>query len=166
MNTITKCLDNQGGSATLVALLVLTLLAIMGMSGARTASVETEIAGNENLNKLAFYSAEASRAYVMLHPAIYGVDNIDAGTPHYFPIPSSNLDPYIALTTDTATPMALGNNQSFNGSVAYAGHSMPPRGSGYDSASFRAHQYSMTCQGNGPRDTSKTINAGFYRIGL
>lgn len=164
MHTLNKCAHNQGGSATLVALLVLTLLAIMGMSGARTASVETEIAGNENLNKLAFYSAEASRAYVMMHPALYGVENIDAGTPHLFP--HDNFDPYFPMTAGTVTPEPLGNNQSYSGNVQYTGHRMPPRGSGYDTASFRAHQYSMTCQGNGPRDTHKTINAGFYRIGL
>jgi hypothetical protein len=163
MHTLKKYAHNQDGSATLVALLVLTLLAIMGMSGARTASVETEIAGNENLNKLAFYSAEASRAYVMMHPAFYGVDNIDSSTPHLFP---NDSDPYVPITAGTVAPMALGNNQSFGGSVTYTGHGLPPRGSGYDTSSFRAHQYSMACQGNGPRNTSKTINAGFYRIGL
>jgi hypothetical protein len=165
MNTLTKHAKDQGGSATLLVLLVLTLLAIMGMSGARTASVETEIAGNDNLNKLAFYSAEASRAYVMLHPQLYGVSNIDPSPapPHLFPNAS---DPYVPITSGPVAPMALGSNQSFEGSVQYEGSSLPPRGSGYDTASFRAHQYSMTCVGEGPRNTAKTITAGFYRIGL
>ncbi|MEJ2642249.1 MAG: pilus assembly PilX N-terminal domain-containing protein [Desulfosarcinaceae bacterium] len=166
MNTITKCLENQSGSATLVALLVLCLITIMGMSGARTASVEMEIAGNDHLNKLAFYSAEASRAYVMMHPQIYGVANIDPDPntpPHYFP---NDTDPYVADTVGSATPYDLGNNQSFRGSVKYLRPTSPPRGSGYDTSSFQAHQYQMTCQGQGPRETSKTITAGFYRIGL
>jgi hypothetical protein len=167
MNTRTKYLDNQGGSATLVALLVLILLTIIGMSGARTASVELNITKNDNLNKLAFYSAEASRAYVMLHPNLYGVDNIDPDPlahPHYFPYVSD--DPYIPDTVGTSAPYnQLGSKQSFTGSVKYLRHSPPPRGSGYDTENFRAHRYSMTCIGNGP-NTTKTITAGFYRIGL
>ncbi|MEJ2643031.1 MAG: hypothetical protein P8010_26090 [Desulfosarcinaceae bacterium] len=167
MNTLTKHAKDQGGSATLLVLLVLTLLAIMGMSGARTASVETEIAGNDNLNKLAFYSAESSRAYVMMHPQLYGVDNIDPdpnAPPHYFP--NDTHDPYVPDTAGTAAPYNLGSNQSFTGSVKYDGHGLPPRGSGYDTSSFRAHKYRMTCRGQAPRNTSKTIDAGFYRIGL
>lgn len=163
MNKLTTCVNDQGGSATLVALLVLTLLAIMGMSGARTASVETEIAGNDNLNKLAFYSAEASRAYVMTHPQLYGVSNIDDGTPHLFPNDSA---PYLPNTAGPVVPKPLGSNQSYEGSVQYTGHGLPPRGSGYDTSSFRAHKYEMACEGKGPRDIKKTINAGFYRIGL
>jgi hypothetical protein len=165
MTKFTECANDQSGSATMLVLLVLTLVAIMGMSGARTASVETQIAGNDNLNKLAFYSAESSRAYVMLHPKLYGVDNIDPSPapPHLFPNAS---DPYVPITAGPVAPMALGSNQSFEGSVQYQGSTLPPRGSGYDTSSFRAHQYSMSCVGEGPRNTTKTITAGFYRIGL
>lgn len=171
MNTITKCLDNQSGSATLVALLVLTLLAIMGMSGARTASVELEITKNDHLNRLAFYSAEASRAYVMLHPQLYGVDNIDddPDQAHQFPIPENKLDPYEATTVveDPVAPNTIeNNNQFYSGAVAYTRPTLPPRGSGYDTGNFRAHQYSMKCKGEGPSGEKKTITAGFYRIGF
>jgi hypothetical protein len=77
MKTKARLYANQDGTATLVALMVLSLLTIMGLSGARAASVKMEIAGNDALNKLAFCSAEASRAYVMLHPNLCGVDNAD-----------------------------------------------------------------------------------------
>lgn len=171
MNIKIGCLDNQSGSATLVAILILTLLAIMGMSGARTASVEMEIAGNNQLNKLAFYSAEAARTYVRMHPAIYGVANVDpAASGHRFPndtlFPNTIANPYIPITAGTVTPVTLSSNQSFRGIVQYRGPSLPPRGSGYDTSSFQAHRYQMTCEGQGPRDTTKTISAGFYRIGL
>ena len=166
MNTI-RTFKDQSGSATLVALVVLALVTIMGLSAARTATVEMEIAGKDNLNKLAFYSAEASRAYVMMHPNLYGVANIDPdplASPHYFP---NDSDPYAPNTVGPAAPFNLGNNQSFRGNVKYLRPTSPPRGSGYDTSSFQAHQYQMTCEGNGPGNTEEeTILAGFYRIGL
>ena len=155
---------DQNGSATLLALMVLSLLTIMGLSGARTGSVEMEIAGNDTLNKLNFFSAEASRAYVMMNPDVYGAGNIDSGTPHFFPLNDpANDDP---TNPANVAPFNMGNNQSFSGSVQYTGPTSPPRASGYDTSSFRAHQYAMTCTGSGPRNTSQQIRAGFYRIGL
>jgi hypothetical protein len=100
----------------------------------------------------------------MLNPALYGADNIDDTTPHFFPVgPPPNDDP---TDPTNVVPFNLGNNQSFEGRVEYAGPSLPPRVSGYDTASFKAHRYSMTCIGNGPRNRQKQIRAGFYRIGL
>lgn len=164
MQIITKSLGDQNGGATLLALLVLSLLTIMGLSGARTASVEMEIAGNDTLNKQNFFSAEASRAFVMMNPDLYGVANIDSPVPHFFPVGvPPNDDP---TNPNHVVPFNLGNNQSFSGSVQYTGPSLPPRASGYDTSSFRAHQYAMTCTGNGPRNTNQQIRAGFYRIGL
>jgi hypothetical protein len=166
MKSITKYRSDQSGSAALVALMVLCLLTIMGLSGARTASVELEIAGNDALNKRAFYSAEASRAYVMMHPGLYGATNVDPSPapPHLFP---NDTDPYVPNTAGPAVPFDLGNDQSFDGSVEYTSSTLPPRNSGNDVTSgLRAHRYAMTCTGSGPRNTTKDIRAGFYRIGL
>lgn len=167
MKAKVKIYTSQSGSAALVAIMVLSLLTIMGLSGARTASVELEIAGNDAVNKLAFYSAEASRAYVKMHPGLYGVTNVDpsiGAQPHLFP---NDTDPYVPNTTGAVVPFDLGNNQSFEGEVAYTSATIPPRGSGNDVTSgLRAHRYAMTCTGTGPRNNSKDIRAGFYRIGL
>jgi hypothetical protein len=157
--------DSQSGGAALVALMVLSLLTIMGLSGARTASVELEIAGNDAVNKRNFFSAEASRAFVMTNTDLYGVDNIDNATPHFFPVGAApNDDP---TDPNNVVPFNLGNNQSFDGSVQYTSATLPPRGSGNDVTSgMRAHRYTMTCTGSGPRNTTKGIRAGFYRLGL
>ena len=96
---------------------------------------------------MAFYGAEASRAYIINNPDLYGVDNIDTGSsPHLFP---NNSNPYVPVTAGTVAPFNLGNNMSFNGSVQYLGGTTPPRGSGYDTSKFRAHRYSADCIGNG-----------------
>lgn len=156
-------LTDENGYATILALGVLTLLTLMGISGITTSSSELRSATNDNLKKMAFYSAEASRAYIINNPNLYGVANIDTASPHRFP---NNTDPYAPITVGEAAPFNLGNGLSFNGSVQYLGGSTPPRGSGYDTSKFRAHRYSATCFGFAPRNTTEQIEAGFYRIGL
>ena len=156
-------LKNESGSAMFFALVIVTLLTMIGISGIKTSSVELQSATNDNLHKLAFYSAEAARPYVMMNPNFYGAENTDPATPHLFP---NNSDPYVPITAGAVAPFNLGNAQSFTGSSQYDGDGTPPRGSGYDTSTFRAHQYSMTCIGNGPRNTTLQIDAGFYRIGF
>ena len=168
MNRIEKrlppSLKAEQGYATIMALLVLALLTLMGISGITTSSSEVRSATNDNLHKMAFYSAEASRAYIVNNRNLYGVDNIDAASqPHLFP---NNSNPYVPVTAGTVAPFNLGNGMSFNGSVQYLGGATPPRGSGYDTSKFRAHQYSANCIGAAPRNTNEQIEAGFYRIGL
>lgn len=154
---------DERGFATIIALMVLTLLTIMGISGVRMSTFELQSATNANLHKMAFYSAEASKAYVVNNPNFYGVANIDPATPHLFP---NNSDPYVPITAGTVAPFNLGNSSSFSGSVQYLGDGTPPRGSGYDTSKFRAHRYSSTSIGTAPRNTTKQIEVGFYRIGL
>jgi hypothetical protein len=161
-------LNNEKGIATLLAMIVLFLLTMIGGTIISTSSTELQSATNDHLHKIAFYSAEAARPYVMMNPNFYGVDNIDPTTPHLFPNdPANPANPiYVPITAGAVPPFDLGNSQSFTGSVRYVSWTLPPRGSGYDTASFKAHQYSMTCIGNGPRNTSVQVDAGFYRIGL
>ena len=159
----TMIVSNENGFATMLALMILLLLTLMGISGIKTSNFELQSATNDNLHKMAFYSAEASRAYVMTNPDFYGVTNIDTSTPHLFP---NNSNPYVPITGGTVAPFNLGNSNSFSGFVQYAGSATPPRGSGYDTSKFRAHTYLSNATGNGPRNTTEQIEVGFYRIGL
>ena len=161
-------INNEKGIATLLAMMVLVLLTMIGGTIISTSNTELQSATNDHLHKIAFYSAETARPYVMMNSNFYGVDNIDPTTPHLFPNdPANPLNPiYAPITVGTVPPFDLGNSQSFSGSVQYVGGVTPPRGSGYDTSSFKAHQYTMTCVGNGPQDTSVQVNSGFYRIGL
>jgi hypothetical protein len=155
---------SETGSATVLALMVVVLLTLMGITGIKSSSVELNSATNDHLHKLAFFSAESARTHIMMNDKFYGVQNIDENTPHLFP--NDTDDPYDPITAGAVAPFNLGNDQSFNGTVQYIGDATPPRNSGYDTSKFRAHQYTMTCLGNGPRNTSVQIEAGFYRIGL
>lgn len=54
-----KSLKNQNGVALLTALMVMSLLTIIGISASNTTNIELKIAGNEKVSFQAFYVAEA-----------------------------------------------------------------------------------------------------------
>ena len=156
-------IENDKGSVTVLAVVLLMLLTLIGMAALSTSSIETQIAGNEMRSKLAFYAAESATAYVTWSPDLYGPDNITAGTSHYFP---NNTVPYVGITSGLPTALSMNANQSFNGEVEYESLLSPPRGSGYSVGKFKAHQYQMVCNGYSSKETTKNIVVGFYRIGF
>ena len=165
-----KCLlENEKGSVTVLAVVLLMLLTLLGIAATTTSSIEVRIAGNELRHKLAFYSAEAAKGWVIWNPDLYGSLNITPGTKHLFP---NDTDPYVPNTSDLSEPIfpdpqVLPNsNQSFNGSVGYGSSVDPPRGSGYEATEYRAHRYTMTCNGYSSHNTSMQVEIGFYRIGF
>jgi hypothetical protein len=123
----------------------------------KTTTTELQIATIDQLNKIAFYAAEAAQYYVMLNADLYGASNIDPADTVNFP--------------DDANPAATeiieaGSNQSFNGEVGYLDPIVVPRGSGFQAGKYKAHVYQMTCDGHGPRNSDARIEVGFYRIGF
>jgi hypothetical protein len=150
-----KCLlRNEDGAVLVIALIMMGLLILLGVSASTTTEIEMQIAGNERSHGIAFYAAEAAGAYVAGTPDLYGADNI---TPEEFiSFPDDE---------DASAKYALGS-ASFNGDVEYLGSSAPPRGSGYGAGKFKAHNYKMTCNGYGPRNSASEVEAGFYRIGF
>ncbi|MFH1490183.1 MAG: PilX N-terminal domain-containing pilus assembly protein [Pseudomonadota bacterium] len=57
MNT-RELLRNEEGSVLIVALVMLVLLTIVGISASTTTSIEIQISGNEKFHKMAFYAAD------------------------------------------------------------------------------------------------------------
>jgi hypothetical protein len=159
-------IENDKGSVTVLAVVLLILLSLLGMAAISTSSIEVQIAGNELRHKQAFYAAESASAYVAWSPDLYGPDNITSGTPHYFPNGTSS--PYVPITATlpAAQPLFPTSAQSFNGEVEYDSSSSTPRGSGYSVGTFRAHVYKMVCNGYSSNNAVENIVIGFYRIGF
>jgi len=151
MSTFTKRGKNEDGSVMVVAVLILVLLTIIGIAAMSTTNVELKISGNEKSYKMALYAAEAARGYVEKTPELYGPDNM---TLVNFP------------DNDPSVVVELSPKQSFGGNVEYIGFSPPPRGSGNQVGTFKAHKYKMTCKGYGPAKAESQIEAGFYRLGF
>lgn len=164
MKSFDRLLRNEDGSAIILALMILVLLTVIGIAGSNSTRTEMKIASNDKFHKITFYAAEAARTYVRVKIDLYGPDNITVGSPHWFP---NNSDPYVQAVSEAAVAeYTLNTFQSFTGFVAYTGFSDPPLGSGYQAGKFRSHRYTMTCTGYGPRNSSRQIQAGFYRIGF
>lgn len=156
-------LENEKGSTIVLAVIMLFLLTILGIAATTTSSIEVQIAGNALHHKLAFYAAETAKVRVIKNSDLYGSENIDSGTPHFFP---NHTDPYVPNTSGLPTPEEHNSNQSFNGSVEYDSSGDPPRGSGYEAGAYHAHSYKMTCNGYSSHNTNMQIEVGFYRIGF
>jgi len=53
-------LENENGFVLVVALLMLVVLTIIGLSGSSTTQIELQISGNERVARNLFYTAEAA----------------------------------------------------------------------------------------------------------
>ena len=146
---------NEAGFVTGMMLFMLAIFTVLGVSAIVISMTEMSLASNDQFFKIAFYGAEAARGYVPRNTDLYGADNIEVNASLSFPD-----------TTDASVRQSIGTHQEFNGEVMFNGSSLPPRGSGFEVGTFRAHRYQMTCNGYGPRDTESRIEAGFYRIGF
>ena len=80
--------SNEQGSIMIVALIMLALLTLIGISASTTTEFETQIAGNEKFHKTAFYNAE-SGLYVI--PKIISAF-VDSGSQTTVSIEISFLD--------------------------------------------------------------------------
>ena len=155
MSAFVRSGKNEGGSVMVVAILILALLTIIGIAAMSTTNVELKISGNEKSYKMALYSAEAARGYVAKTPELYGPDNMTLGQGLNFPDEN-----------DSFAEVSFRSTQSFGGTVEYLGFSAPPRGSGTQVGTFKAHKYKMTCEGYGPAKAESQVEAGFYRMGF
>ena len=154
MSSLISRIKNEDGSVLVVAILILALLTMIGIAARTSTDVELIISKNEKSYKMALYAAEAARGYVVKTPDLYGPDNITPGEGLNFPDDNPSL------------VVEMSSTQSFGGSVEYLGFSAPPRGSGTQVGTFKAHRYKMQCKGYGPSNAESQIEAGFYRIGF
>jgi Tfp pilus assembly protein PilX len=155
MQWLDERLRNEEGLILGITLIILGIFTILGISAIIFSTTEVQVAANEKFHKIAFYGAEAARGYVPKNVDLYGVDNTIENTGLAFP-----------NNADASEKQPLSSHQSFNGEVKYNGGSAPPRGSGYEVGTFRAHTYQMTCNGYGPYNSQSQVEAGFYRIGF
>ena len=149
-----RIIADQRGSVINIALLILILLTLLGITFVELSSTDIKVAGNDRTTKMAFYAAEAARGYVAASPSLYDGTNVASSQPKSFP-----------LAADSASVVASLGKQGFLGTVVYLRAKDPPRASGYPADKFKAHWYQMNCNGTGPRNAKASIEAGFYRIG-
>jgi len=87
MGILSSTIKNESGSVLIIALLILVLLTIIGISASTTSTIDIQIAGNEKLYKIAFYAADGGTelAHELLEeniccPTGFSTDVIPPGT--------------------------------------------------------------------------------------
>lgn len=168
MKSFVRHLSNEDGSAIVIAVLVLLLVTILGISATNTTTIELQIAGNDKIDKTAFYAAEAAGYYVATNPDLYGNANstVDAGLCYPGDGEDNDDDLEIDEVDEQFLKHALNANQSFNGNIIYKGTTPAPRRAGFEVGEFWAHNYEMTSTGYGPSNATTRIKIGCYRVGF
>jgi hypothetical protein len=99
---------NEDGSVLIVALLILVLLTIIGISATTTTNIELQIAGNEKFHKIAFYHADSG---VYTTPKLISAC-IDSGAE--VNIGPSTTEPDISYSTGSSSTLFSGQVMGYD----------------------------------------------------
>jgi hypothetical protein len=119
MKSFARQLRNEEGSVIVVALMILVVLTIIGISATDTTKVELQIATNDKFHKIAFYNADAgvyaTPKLISAHLddttsliVIPGVNYLPIGDPSNFDRQIKGFDPYDGGAKDIR--IVLGTN--------------------------------------------------------
>jgi hypothetical protein len=145
---------NQAGNVTVVALMLLAVLTLIGLSASRIASLDIQIAGNQIPYKQNFYVAEGGihREAAEVGQGEYPVTNL------------YNFDVLLADEGGQASGSALPGPShdvlgvSYDFDLYYEGYYLPP--AGYSVIHFSRYDYSIEAWGEEVR-----VGSRYYKIG-
>jgi hypothetical protein len=114
MGILSSTLKDETGSVLIVALMIVVLLTIIGISASTTSTIDIQIAGNEKLYKIAFYAADGGTE--LAHELLE--ENICCPTG----FSNSIINGEIAIEgdddiNDSPIPLAFWQNETLSGSV-------------------------------------------------
>ena len=100
MQKTISILKNEDGSVIVIALLIMALLTIIGISATNTTSIELQIAGNDRIYKQNFYRAEGAAMAGAQSLENETVSNLKTRTPVWLNMPSDLPDSDNIATSD------------------------------------------------------------------
>jgi hypothetical protein len=153
-----KITFNEKGNVTLIALILLVILTLIGISANRTSTLDMQIARNEIPYKQNFYIAE-------------GGINIEASEigKGMYPVPDINATDQLLATSDSTSPQYVGAGNIANHSVGgkqydfnviYKGSYLPP--AKFSTLKYNRYDYNVETLGG---DSDVKVNSRFYTIG-
>ena len=145
MNDIMNITKEDNGNVTVIALMILVILTLLGISASRTSSTDILTSRNQIPHIQDFYIAEGgqSRESARIGKGDYPIFSIyDSGT---------------ALENSTAE---ISSGYSYDYDVTYKGRYPPP--SGYSILHFNRYDYGVTTKGG---KSKVKISARYYTIG-
>ncbi len=150
MRDIDYTIANDRGSALVVALLVLVLLTLMGISATTTSTIEVQMAGNEKFHDLAFYAAESGWQTSLnwldrQYPGVTQNLGWDVDSKN-FVLENYNTPDYIVLAED--------NDTEYSVKIEFVGTRAVP---GYGT-NFKRFNYRVNSVGIGPGNARSEVS--------
>ena len=136
---------SQSGAVLIVAMIILVILTLLGVTAMNTTSLQERIASNTQEQVHAFQAAETGLNQAFSDNLAYDISNTYTG--------GSTLTPIVAGSGDSASYVPL-----------FLGFSPPPPGSLYSATSFQAAHFNFRATGNSATNLSIILNGGAYQI--
>ncbi|MBW1613845.1 MAG: hypothetical protein JRJ57_07715 [Deltaproteobacteria bacterium] len=155
-NSIVKNQSEQG-SITVIALMLLVVLTLLGITISRTSTIDLQIAGNEIPFKQNFYVAEGG-----IHR-----EAAEVGRGNYPVMNINNIGTLANQTGQTSgnplpPPAHLVNGRAYDFTLDYLGYFLPPQG--YSVVHFSRYDYDIESFGD-PAGSRIRIAARYFKIG-
>ena len=152
-NSIVKKQSEQG-SITVIALMILVVLTILGITISRTSTIDVRIAGNEIPFKQNFYVAEGG-----IHR-----ESSEVGRGNY---PVMNINNPIQLANQGSAGLPapaphLVNGRAYDFTLDYLGFFLPPQG--YSVVHFSRYDYDVNSFGD-PDASRIRVASRYFKIG-
>ena len=152
-NSIVKNQSEQG-SITVIALMILVVLTILGITISRTSTIDVRIAGNEIPFKQNFYVAEGG-----IHR-----ESSEVGRGNY---PVMNINNPIQLANQGSAGLPapaphLVNGRAYDFTLDYLGFFLPPQG--YSVVHFSRYDYDVNSFGD-PDASRIRVASRYFKIG-
>ncbi len=140
MNTINR--SRQSGAVLIVAMIILVILTLLGVTAMNTSSLQERIASNTQEQVHAFQAAETGLNQAFADGLAYDI------------------------TSTYTTPLTAfaGSADSASYGTTFLGFSPPPPGSLYSATSFQAAHFNFRATGNSATNLSIVLNGGAYQI--
>jgi len=140
--------------ALILALVLLTLMSILGALALSTSTTESGISGNYRASQQAFYAAERAVEYASTSESIY--ETIGTG--------SADLNAGAHPTNIAAGTGNSGLKSGATNQVSYLTAGALPPGSGSDPTYFAARYYIITVTGDGPNNATTRVESQVARV--
>jgi hypothetical protein len=146
--------QSEQGSITVIALMILVVLTILGITISRTSTIDVQIAGNEIPFKQNFYVAEGG-----IHR-----ESSEVGRGNY---PVMNINNPIELANQGSVGLPapaphLVNGRAYDFTLDYLGFFLPPQG--YSVVHFSRYDYDVEALGD-PAGSDIRIRSRYFKIG-
>jgi len=136
--------NHQSGAVLIVAMIILVILTLLGVTAMNTTSLQERIASNTQEQVHAFQAAETGLNQAFADSLAYDI----SGT-----------------YTGGATPATFaGSADSASYTPTFLGFSPPPPGSLYSATSFQAAHFNFRATGTSATNLSIILNGGAYQI--